>query len=138
MVRAQAVEVYRHRGKVVQRNSTTHNFQPVWIEKQKDGKRYYEINQEHPFISSMDLKAIKPLIRLLEETLPVPLIVINESENPDSFFRPFEKVAASNELKELLKTVYNSLLNTNTPEQAKSKLLLIEPFNEYPELIECL
>lgn len=138
LVRAQAVEVYRHRGKVVQRNSATQHFQPVWIEKQKDGKRYYEINQEHPFISSMDLKAIKPLIRLLEETLPVPLIVINESENPDSFFRPFEKAAASSELKELLKTLYNSLLNTNTPEQVKSRLLLIEPFNEYPELIECL
>jgi len=66
------------------------------------------------------------------------LIVINESENPDSFFRPFEKVAASNELKELLRIVYKSLLNNNTPEQAKSRLLLIEPFNEYPELIECL
>lgn len=138
LVRAQAVEVYRHRGKVVQRNSSAQHFQPVWIEKQKDGKRYYEINLEHPLIASMDLKAIKPLIRLLEETLPVPLIVINESENPDSFFRPFEKATASNELKDLLKTVYNSLLNTNTPEQAKIRLLLIEPFNEYPELIECL
>ncbi|MFN1215642.1 ATP-binding protein [Chryseobacterium kwangjuense] len=137
-IRARAVEVYRHRGKVIQRNSVTQHFQPVWIEKQKYGKRYYEINQEHPLIASMDLKAIKPLIRLLEETIPVPLIVINESENPDSFFRPFEKVAASSELKELLKTVYKSLLNTNAPEQAKSRLLLIEPFNEYPELIECL
>lgn len=138
LVRAQAVEAYRHRGKIIQRNTATQHFQPVWVEKQKDGKRYYEINQEHPFIASMDLKAVKPLIRLLEETLPVPLIVINESENPDSFFRPFEKVVASNELKELLKTVYKSLLNTNTPEQAKRRLLLIEPFNEYPELIECL
>lgn len=138
LVRARAVEVYRHRGKIVQRNSVTQHFQPVWIEKQKDGKRYYEINLEHPLIASMDLKYIKPLIRLLEETLPVPLIVINESENPDSFFRPFEKVAASNELKELLKIIYSSLLNNNTPAQAKSRLLLIEPFNEYPELIECL
>ena len=137
-VRAHAIEVYRHRGKVVQRNAKIQHFQPVWIEKQKDGKRYYEINREHPLIKSMDLKAIRPLIRLLEETIPVPLIVINESENPDSFFRPFEKAAASNELKELLKTVYNSLLSNNTPEHAKSKLLLIEPFNVYPELIEFL
>ncbi len=134
LVRAQAVEVYRHRGKIVQRNSVTTNFQPVWIEKQKDGKRFYEINQTHPLIASMDLKALKPLIRLLEETLPVPLIVINESENPDSFFRPFEK-AAGNELKELLKKVYQLLLVNNTPGQARSRLLLTEPFNEYPELI---
>jgi len=136
-VRAQAVEVYRHRGKVVQRNTGTANFQPVWIEKQKDGKRYYEINRTHPLIAEMDLKALKPLLRLLEETLPVPLIVINESENPDSFFRPFEK-AASDELKQLMKTVYDSLLINNTPEQAKSRLLLTEPFNEYPELIAYL
>lgn len=134
LVRAQAVEVYRHRGKVVQRSSTTLNFQPVWIEKQKDGKRYYEINRIHPLIVAMDLKALKPLLRLLEETLPVPLIVINESENPDSFFRPFEK-AGSDELKELMEIVYRSLLVNNAPELAKSKLLLIEPFNEYPELI---
>lgn len=137
LVRAHAVEVYRHRGKVIQRSSAVLNFQPVWIEKQKDGKRYYEINQGHPLIASMDLRALRPLIRLLEETVPVPLIVINESENPDSFFRPFEKVASS-ELKELMKVVYSSLLNNNAPEQAKSRLLLIEPFNEYPELIECL
>ena len=137
IVRAQAVEVYRHRGKVIQRKATSLNFEPVWIEKQKDGKRYYEINEKHPFIAELDLKALRPFIRLLEETLPVPLIVINESENPDSFFRPFEKVASS-ELTELMKIVYKSLLNNNTPEQAKGRLLLTEPFNEYPELIACL
>jgi hypothetical protein len=136
-IRAQAVEVYRHRGKIIQRSSSTLNFEPAWIEKQKDGKRYYEINRAHPLIAAMDQKALKPLIRLLEETLPVPLIVINESENPDSFFRPFEKTATS-ELKELMKLVYDSLLINNSAAQSKSKLLLTEPFNEYPELIAYL
>ncbi len=136
-VRAQAVEVYRHRGKVIQRKSTISKFEPVWIEMQKEGKRYYEINQQHPFISQYDLKVLRPLLRLLEETLPVPLIVINESENPDSFFRPYEKIP-SQELTDLLKTVYKSLLRNNTSEQAKKRLLMIEPFNEYPELIERL
>ncbi|MDR2011119.1 MAG: ATP-binding protein [Bacteroidales bacterium] len=136
-VRAYAVEVYRHRGKVMQRRSTSSKFEPVWVEMQKDGKRYYEINQLHPFIAQYDLKTLRPLIRLLEETLPVPLIVINESENPDSFFRPYEKTPTK-ELTDLIKTVYKSLLNNNAPEQAKNRLLLIEPFNEYPELIESL
>jgi hypothetical protein len=37
-----------------------------------------------------------------------------------------------------MKTVFDSLLINNTPELAKSKLLLTEPFNEYPELIAYL
>jgi hypothetical protein len=134
-VRLQAVEVYRHKGKVLQRKYAATQFQPVWQEKAKHGKRFYEINRAHPLISNLHSKELEALLRLLEETVPIPLIVINESEHPDSFNRPFEKSAPS-ELKELLKTVYNSLLNNNnTTEQAKSKLLLTEPFNEYPELI---
>lgn len=136
-VRSQAVEVYRHRGKVLQRKYAAGQFQPVWQEKVKSGKRFYEINRDHPLVNKLYSKELEVLLRTLEETVPIPLIVINESEQPDSFLKPYEK-AAPNELKELLKTVYNSLLNNNTPDQAKSRLLLIEPFNEYPELIALL
>lgn len=133
-VRSQAVEVYRHKGKVLQRKYTASQFQPVWQEKIRNGKRLYEINRDHPLITTLYSKELKSLLRLLEETVPIPLIVINESEHPDSFIRPFEKTV-STELRELLKAAYNSLLKNNTKEQAKSKLLMTEPFNEYPELI---
>ena len=137
IVRASAVEVYRHRGKQIQRKVASRKFEPVWIEKQKDNRRFYEINREHPILAEFDLKMLNPLIRLLEETVPVPLIVINESENPDSFFRPFEK-ATTPEVIDLLKIVYKSLLVDNSPQQAKSRLMLVEPFNDYPELIDSL
>lgn len=133
-IRLQAVEVYRHKGKVLQRKYSTGQFQPVWHEKIRSGKRFYEINRDHPLINNFNSKELKSILRLLEETVPVPLIVINESQQPDSFNRPFE-TTANTELKELLKIVYKSLLSNNKPEQAKSKLLLMEPFNEYPELI---
>lgn len=133
-IRLQAIEVYRHKGKVLQRKYSTGQFQPVWQEKIRNGKRFYEINRDHPLISNFNSKELNSVLRLLEETVPVPLIVINESQQPDSFNRPFE-TTANNELKELLKIVYKSLLSNNKPEQAKSRLLLMEPFNEYPELI---
>jgi hypothetical protein len=69
--------------------------------------------------------------------VPVPLIVLKESEEPDSFSRPFEN-AASTEITAMLKLVYESLLKTNSEKDAKTRLHFIEPFNEYPELIETL
>jgi hypothetical protein len=137
-VRLQAAEVYRHKGKVLQREHGAGTpFHHVWLEKVKHGKRSYEINREHPFIRRLDMRESGPLLRLLEETIPVPLIFMRESENPDSFTRPFE-AATGNELNKVLEIVYASLLNKHTAAQAKSILLLSEPFNEYPEIIASL
>ena len=137
MVRNQAVEVYRHKGKVLHRKFAAMQFEPVWLEKVRHGKRFYEINREHPLILQSDTAAVKSLLRLLEESVPVPLIVLKESEEPDSFSRPFEN-APSAEVVALLKVVYDSLLKTNTEKDAKTRLHFIEPFNDFPEFIEAL
>lgn len=140
--RSEAVKIYRHRGKAIQR-ALGHEFAMLWIEKVKHGKRFYEVNRDHPIIKEIiknnpdSKKQINSLLRLVEETVPVPLITLNESEKPDSILRPFEG-SVGNELTELLKLMYESLLSNFSPEQAKQQLLFIEPFNEYPELIESL
>src|SRR6185437_544297 len=93
--RSEAVKIYRHRGKAIQR-ALGHEFAMLWIEKVKHGKRFYEVNRDHPIIKEIiknnpdSKKQINSLLRLVEETVPVPLITLNESEKPDSILSPFE------------------------------------------------
>ena len=138
-VRAQAVEIYRHRGKVLQR-SLTHTFIPVWQEKVRHNKRQYVINRDHPLIRQTLAGAtsgeITTLLRLIEETVPVPLIALSESNQPDTQPVPYDNNQA--DLLGALRLVYTSLLNTMTEAEARRYVLMIEPFNEHPHLLENL
>ncbi|PTX14725.1 histidine kinase/DNA gyrase B/HSP90-like ATPase [Pontibacter mucosus] len=141
-VRAQAVEVYRHKGKVLQRKYASVEFQPVWVEKVRHGKRFYNINREHPLISQLlsgftgKAADLQRLLRLIEETVPVPLITIRESEQPDAQGQPFE--GSSHEpVINLMKLMYQSFIaQGKTDEFAKMAILNMEPFNLYPQFID--
>src|SRR6185437_13270719 len=50
--RSEAVKIYRHRGKAIQR-ALGHEFAMLWIEKVKHGKRFYEVNRDHPIIKEI-------------------------------------------------------------------------------------
>lgn len=141
-VRSQAVEVYRHKGKILQRKYATVQFQPVWNEKLRKGKRFYEINREHPvikpFITVLKGKGndLAQLLRFIEETVPVPLITIKESEQPELQGQPFEDADQEPILK-VMKQMYVKLRTDGKGEdQAKSIILNIEPFNLFPQFIE--
>lgn len=140
LTRERAAEVYRHRGKVIARANAS-DFVFVWDKKVRHGKIFYSLNRQHPLIkevlenSDEQTTKIKALIRLIEETIPVPLITISNSENPDRQLKPFEKIP-SQELIEVMTEVYKSLLNSGlTIMEAQNRLAVMEPFNYYPELI---
>lgn len=140
LTRERASAIYRHRGKVIARESAA-SFIFVWEKKVKHGKMFYTINRNHPVVSefikdSKELSAkINPLLRLLEETIPVPLIVLNNAENPDRENIPFEE-SPSKELTLLMTQAYQALLNSGlTKQQARERLSVIEPFDRYPELL---
>lgn len=142
-VRSQAVEVYRHKGKVLQRKYATVQFQPVWNEKMRHGKRFYQINKEHPviqsFIHSLNGKgsSLTELFRFIEETVPVPLITIKESEEPELQGQPFED--NQEPVLKVIQQLYDKLTGEGrSDQQAKAIILNIEPFNLYPHLIELL
>lgn len=143
-VRAQAVEVYRHKGKVLQRKYATVQFQPVWHEKLRHGKRFYEINRDHPYIQSALSAAkgksidINQLLRFVEETVPVPLITIKESEQPELQGQPFEQTDQE-PVRQAMKKIYSKLISGGkTDDQAKAIILNLEPFNLFPQFIEHL
>lgn len=143
-VRAQAVEVYRHKGKVLQRKFTGFEFQHIWNEKVRHGKRFYEINREHPairmFLEAMpgQEKNLKELLCFIEETVPVPLITIREAEQPEIQCSPFEHVD-QDPVRKLMQQMFDKLLATGkTDEQATGIILNIEPFNHFPQYLEIL
>lgn len=143
-VRAQAVEVYRHKGRVLQRKYSSVEFHPIWLEKIRHGKRFYQINREHPLINTL-LNAsngaqaeLTAFLKFIEETVPVPLITIKESEQPELQGQPFEETDQE-PVRKAMKQMYDQLLSEGrSDDQAKSIILNIEPFNLFPQFIEYL
>lgn len=139
-VRKQAVEVYRHKGRVIQRNFREIELQQLWLEKVRHGKRFYEINRDHPIVrylmeKCLGGKELNNLLKFIEETVPVPLIMIRENENPEVQAQPFEHTDTGL-VSQLMQTMYENLIaQGKSPENAKAIVLNIEPFNLYPHLL---
>lgn len=136
--RGRASRIYRHRGKMLQRqHGDTQAF--LWTHLTKHGKTFYKINRDHPLVRKVledagDRDASRALLNLIEQTVPAPLIVINNAESPDGFGQPFE--GASGELRKAMEAVYTALRHEgNEPAQAARAIMGMEPFNQYPELI---
>jgi len=143
-VRNQAVEVYRHKGKVLKRKLTKEKFLPFWEERVRHGKRFYKINRKHPLIEELNSstkenkREIEKLLQFIEETVPVPLITLQESENEQPHGQPFEGLDHSN-IKVTMQKLYLVYRQSGmNDERAKGRILNTEPYNFYPEYVEFL
>lgn len=143
-VRNQAVEVYRHKGKVIKRRLAVDEFFPIWEEKVRHGKRFYRINRNHPIINdtvqgnASYRKDMEKILQFIEETIPVPLITLQESENERPHGQPFEGID-HHAIKETMQKLYNGFVSNGLSiEKAKARILNTEPYNFYPEYIEFL
>jgi len=136
--RNRASSIYRHRGKVIQRQlSNTEAF--LWTHLTKHGKSFYRINRDHPLVrkviaTSDDRAPLRALFSLIEQTIPAPLIVINNAEKPDTFGQPFED--SPSELRKAMEAVFEAMVEDGRDRaDAARALLLMEPFNNHPELV---
>lgn len=141
-VRAQAVEVYRHKGKSV-RQLPGQRFIPLWVEHKRGDKWFYKINRNHPLIEKTKKeakadpdKAIEMMLRYIEETIPTKSIYIKEAEEPEAQGKPFEGVDNEPILNAIKQMFENLKKSGKTNEDAKSIILNIEPFNHFPHLLE--
>lgn len=143
-VRMQAVEVYRHRGKILS-NIQGQNFIPLWVYQKKGDKWFYKLNREHPLIENIQTlaenksqKAISALLNFIESTIPVKSIYIKEAENSEEQGVPTDNIDL-NAIKQVMHKMYDNLINEGRSEEtAKTKILNIEPFNHYPDILETL
>ncbi|ADN36912.1 ATP-binding region ATPase domain protein [Methanolacinia petrolearia DSM 11571] len=133
-----ATAVYRHRGRMVERQ-TAGDFVFPWNTNVRDGNYFYTINRKHPLIASVlndpiqNKKKIEAMLRLIEETVPVPAIILNNMNNPDQILRPFEN-SPSEELLVVLEEIWNSLRDSGIDyNEAKRRIISMEPFCDYPQ-----
>lgn len=143
VTRARATEIYRHRGKVIAR-SAARNDSFVWNRVVRRGKVFYRVNRDHPLVretlvsSNQHRAEVEALLRMIEETVPTPLISLDDSQNPGEQAAPFEG-AALTEVENLLRRTYLSFRSAGlSPSHACERLAGTEPFNRFPELIATL
>ena len=143
--RTQAIEVYRARGK---RLKHTHSvgFTPVWQENVRLGQRHYTVNRQHPLLLDLISKSknaevsglLHAVLRMIEETVPVPLIALSEAEKPREQAMPYEGINEQ-EVYPLLLEPYNDFRAAGrTVADVRHLLLNTEPFNYFPQLIDQL
>lgn len=135
-----ATAVYRHRGKVIERQ-TAEDFVFPWNTNAKDGMYFYTVNRSHPLVAAAlensgdNRKNLEAMLRLVEETVPVPTIIVNNTDNPDKLRRPFEG-CPSEELRVVMNEVWLSMRHSGVPAaEAEKRLARMEPFCDYPEYI---
>ncbi len=146
MTRQTAANIYRFRGNQIMLDDTitSFDFQPIWkAKKQRDGAINYYINEEHPILAkdlksdSITKKNLKAIFKLIGETTPVESIIQNYSENPESLeLRNESKELESGTIK-LAQMMFESLKKAGTSSEIAIKQIFnIQPFNEYPQLLE--
>jgi len=139
LTREQAVQIYRHRGKVTARkNSAEQVF--VWEQKARHGKIFYSINKSHPVIQRVlntpSPNTVRNAIKLIEETVPSAHIVISAAEKPDQMAAPLEGIAYD-EFEGIVTSLFDSFIESGgSAEDAIERISSIEPFYLYPEYLE--
>ena len=142
--RSEATNIYRHRGKIIKRSSSSDDIVVMWKRIKRRGKYFYKLNLEYPLIRKVvdsllvsQKKDFKSLLNLIGETVPSPAIAVTHSEEPDTIGRPFE--GCTGELKQIGIVMLKQLIVLgNNKKQALRKLSAIEPFDSYPELLETI
>ncbi len=139
-----SAKIYNWRGQnSVKKLSNGESFEPLWKDEiSRDGIKKYKINRKHPLITSL-IKEKNSLannaLKLLEENVPIELILTNQNEDPS--FHELEKVdtTPSDELITLAIELYKIYVSQGIPESlAKHQILNSTPFNLFPLLNDYL
>lgn len=140
LTRERAADVYRYRGKIVARK-TSQDFVFVWAQVTNRGKTHYRVNRKHPLVvEAVGIPdpygaIVRALLRLLEETVPVPLITIEGAENPDRLAGPFEG-ASTTEVRDVLSLIYDALLSQGISRASvRERLLALDGFSQFDALV---
>lgn len=131
--------IFRHRGKVLIR-SEEKDKNMVWHQIKRADKIGYFINRQHPLIKNMlqsdNGEEIKNLLELIEETVPVPLIITNYTDDTKEQLSPFEGKNTES-FDKLLPILFKMYVEKGCSSQEAIKILAnTEPFNYAPEKVE--
>lgn len=130
-----AVKVYTHRGAYLRRKGEKKEIVYLWKARQKQGKRFYEVNKDHPIYQLIseylgeDAYVFKDYMRLIGESMPVSLIVSDFSD-PSTIMKDFFE-SSRGELKTIYENTVSALINAGFSEdEAIKKADSIECFQQ--------
>jgi hypothetical protein len=140
-VRGDARQVFAHRGQYGSQPPSAVIERP-WNAKVRDGRNVYVINREHPLIAQA-LKRLgtladhlKPVLRLIEETVPVERIWLDSAESPASNAMPYEGQDESTVLTDIRLARDFLAASLTNKDALRTYLEATEPFKRFPNLID--
>ena len=134
----ESAKIYRHRGKKLARKSKKEPCY-VWHQNVRNGKLGYSINRNHPIIMSLlkteQRKQVQSLLDLIEETVPVPMIISDHAEKPEEMLAPFEG-KNTDEFDEMIQILFEMYLSHGcTEDEAIENIVGTEPYIYAPEKV---
>jgi hypothetical protein len=135
-----SAKIYNWRGqKNVSSEYNSQTFESLWKdETNREGIKKYKINKKHPIIkqlldSEKENKLFSKALKLIEENIPLELILYNQNENPS--FHELESIPEipSDDLIQLAVELYKIYIIQGVPENlAKQQIMNSTPFNSFP------
>jgi hypothetical protein len=138
-----SAKIYNWRGQKTVSENGNINHEPLWTdEKTREGIKKYKINRKHPIIKSLleeNNKLAGKALKLLEENVPIELILSNQNEDPS--FHELEKATdkPSDELIDLAMELYKINILQGIPKDlSKQQIMRAVPFSLFPLINEYL
>lgn len=138
-----SAKIYNWRGQKMISDIGYSNHEPLWTdEKTREGIKKYKINRKHPIIKLLlneNSKLAGRALKLLEDNVPIELILNNQNEDPA--FHELEKQSdkPSDELINLAVELYKINVSQGIPnELAKQQIMSAVPFSLFPLINEYL
>ena len=138
-----SAKIYNWRGQKTFAETGNINHEPLWNdEKTREGIKKYKINRNHPIIKTLleeNNKMTGKALKLLEDNVPIELILSNQNDDPA--FHELEKqtVKPSDELINLAIEIYKINVSKGIPKElAKKQIIHSTPFNLFPLINEYL
>lgn len=135
-----SAKIYNWRGqKTIFDGSKEQSFESLWKdETNREGIKKYRINKNHPIIkqlldSEKENKLFTKALKLIEENIPLELILYNQNENPSLHELESIPEIPSDDLIKLAVELFKIYMLQGVPENlAKQQIMHSTPFNLYP------
>ncbi len=132
-----SARIYNWRGQKTILEGLIMNYEPLWKDEiTREGNKKYKINKKHPIIRSLlseNSKLASKALKLLEDNVPIELILSNQNEDPA--FHELEKQVEQpgDELINLAIELYKIHLSQGITESlARQQIMNATPFNLFP------
>jgi hypothetical protein len=136
-----SAKIYNWRGQKTYSDDRITNYEPLWAdEKTREGIKKYKINRKHPIIKSLleeNSKLAGKVLKLLEENVPIELILSNQNEDPNFHELEKQNEKPSDDLINLAVELYKINVSQGVPKElAQQQIMSSTPFNLYPLINE--